>query len=169
MLVIVEGIDRVGKTTLCEKLSEKLNVPIYKHKNEQFNYSKMDNENETDKMLQLLDMYSILDGDVIFDRFHLSDFVYGTIERKYDLIKSEENVKKIEEKLKELNAILVLIVPTNVKESSEKHGKNLIEYAVTFENLFNESKIKKLKCNFYSLDEAVEFIFVEKEKQNGRL
>ena len=52
MIIIVEGIDRVGKTTLCEKLNKELKIPIYKHKNNQFYYNLMDNKNETDKMLQ---------------------------------------------------------------------------------------------------------------------
>ena len=86
MLIIVEGIDRVGKTTLCNMLKDKLGFKIYKHKNNNFNYSKMDNDNETDKMLQLLDLYEQIGSDVniVFDRFHWSDFVYGKIERNYN-------------------------------------------------------------------------------------
>ena len=30
MLVIVEGIDRVGKTTLCNMLSKEIDFPIFK-------------------------------------------------------------------------------------------------------------------------------------------
>ena len=30
MIIIIEGIDRVGKTTLANMLSERFNIPIYK-------------------------------------------------------------------------------------------------------------------------------------------
>ncbi len=30
MIIIIEGIDRVGKTTLANMLSERFSIPIYK-------------------------------------------------------------------------------------------------------------------------------------------
>lgn len=163
MIIIVEGIDRVGKTTLCKKLSKELQMPIYKHKNNQFDYKLMDNNNETDKMLQLLDLYQILNGDVIFDRFHWSDYVYGNIERNYDGYKSSSNVNIIENKLKNMEAIIIYIKPTDLEESSRQHGKDLFKYDKLMDLCYNMCKLKKIKCNYSSIDKIVE------EIKNGRV
>ena len=52
MLIIVEGIDRVGKTTLINKLHEKYNIPVFDDKYLKFNAIVNKNEFiqiETDK------------------------------------------------------------------------------------------------------------------------
>ena len=156
-LIIVEGIDRVGKTTLCNMLKDKLGFKIYKHKNDNFNYSKMDNDNETDKMLQLLDLYEQIGSDVniVFDRFHWSDFVYGKIERNYNEDKAVSNLYKITKRLNDLNALVIFVQPTNLCESSKQHGKDLIKHAELFEAVFDDSKIKKFKCDYNTLSDAV--------------
>ena len=115
MIIIVEGIDRVGKTTLCNKLSQKTNIPIYKHKKS--NYSEMKNDIETDVMIQLIDLYKLLNGNIIFDRFHWSDFVYGALERNYSIANAYNNINIIESKLKD-NAIIIYVKPTDINKSS---------------------------------------------------
>ena len=172
MLIIVEGIDRVGKTTLCNMLKDKLGFKIYKHKNDNFNYSKMDNDNETDKMLQLLDLYEQIgnDANIVFDRFHWSDFVYGKIERKYYEIKAINNLHIIEKKLKEVNAIIIFVEPTNINRSSNEHGKSLLLYNYEMEGCFERSDLSKIKTNYNNLNDVVEFVVEEiyKEKTNVR-
>lgn len=162
MLVIVEGIDRVGKTTLCNMLKDELGFKIYKHKNENFDYSKMDNDNETDKMLQLLDLYKQIgnDANIVFDRFHWSDYVYGTIERKYNEDKAIENLHEITKKLAMLNALIVFIEPTDLIESSKKHGKNLSLYNLKMETCFNYSmdKIREVVIDYTTINGIVKVI-----------
>lgn len=161
MIIIVEGIDRVGKTTLCNKLSKELRMPIYKHNNEQFSYSRMDNDNETDKMLQLIDLYSILDGDLIFDRFHISDLVYGIMLRNYSMQSASRNCKLIDDRLSKLRfkqeAILILVKPTNVEKSSHEHGADLSKYDRLMQIAFDMSSIEmKYICDYNSIDLVVE-------------
>ena len=159
MIVIVEGIARVGKTTLCNKLEKELGLCVYKHNNSNFDYSKMDNENETDKMLQLIDLIKIENNfDIVFDRFYLSDYVYGIIERKYNKKNAKRNAKKIEKELKKVGAILVYVEPTNIEESSRQHGKSLAKYESKFKKMYKKSKLSRLKVNYNSLDDAVEFL-----------
>ena len=56
MLVIVEGIDRVGKTTFIDRLkSEDKGLHIFKHDKSIIDYSEMNDNNEADKMVQLLE------------------------------------------------------------------------------------------------------------------
>lgn len=158
MVIIIEGIDRVGKTTLCKRLSETLNIPIYKHVGE-FKYSKMDNENETDKMLQIIEICKLSNSFIIFDRFHLTDFVYGVLEREYDSHKAENNKNEIEEKLNEIGAILIVVNPTSIVKSSKEHGKDLMMHNQLFKTLFSLAKIKnKIECDYTSFDEVEEFI-----------
>lgn len=159
MLIIVEGIDRVGKTTLCNKIKCELGLPIYKHCGE-FDYSKMDNDNETDKMLQMLEICSLSNSNIIFDRFHISDFVYGTLERKYDIVKANENFEKIDCKVSSFEDVCLLyILPTDIKRSSVEHGKDLDNHNETFYDLYKRSKIKnKFRCTYNTLDEAITFI-----------
>lgn len=157
MIIIVEGIDRVGKTTLVDKLKDATNFPVFKHDGSLFDYSKMDNMNETDKMVQLLEFGKLMgQPSVIFDRFHVSDFVYGSIERSYDLKEAECNFNRIEDTMKELGVILILVNPTDIEWSSEKHGKDLTLHQASFEAMVEKSSIKKkFMCNFTTLDEVV--------------
>ncbi len=154
MIIIVEGIDRVGKTTLCNKF----NIPIYKHKRS--NYSEMKNDIETDIMLQLIDLYKLLGGNIIFDRFHLSDFVYGVLERNYSLSDADNNFKQIESELKD-NAILIYIEPTDIEWSSAKHGSDLTAHHQLMELLFHNSILKKYNCTFDTIDDIVKEIINE--------
>lgn len=160
MIIIVEGIDRVGKSTLCNKLSKELRMPIYKHDNKQFDYSAMDNENETDKMLQLIDLYGILNGDVIFDRFHMSDLVYGIMLRNYNVQSASKNYKLIDDRLSGLwrqEAILILVKPTDIEKSSHEHGTDLTEYDRLMQAAFDMSDIEmKYICDYNSIDLVVE-------------
>lgn len=167
MIIIVEGIDRVGKTTLCNKLHEEFNIPIYKH-NGIIPYNKMDNFEETDKMIYVKEFIELTNISLIFDRFHLTDFVYGIIERKYNSSIAVDNFRLIDDELSKINDVfLIYVLPTDIKESSRQHGKDLTMYDNKFYNTFRHSKIKnKWRCTYNTLDEAILFIksTLEKEK-----
>lgn len=161
MIIIVEGIDRVGKTTLCNKLKEEFDVPILHHESIISN-NKKDNENETDKSLLTLEVCDITNSSIILDRFHLSDFVYGTIERNYNIDSAIDHFKMIDNILLEMNDVfLIYVLPTDIQESSKQHGKNLKTYDNEFYDLFKHSKIKnKWRCTYNTLNEVIEFIKV---------
>lgn len=160
MIIIVEGIDRVGKTTLCDKLHNELNIPVYKHIGP-FKYKNMDNDSETDQLLQLLQMCKLQKSFIIFDRFHLTDYVYGIIERNYDIEKANNNFKLLDDFIKDnfKDAVLLLVLPTDINKSSEEHGKDLSVHNEELYKLFKESKIEnKWRCTYNTLDEAVSFV-----------
>lgn len=166
MIIIVEGIDRVGKTTLCNKLKDIFGIPILHHESTISNYKK-DNENETDKSLLTLEICKITNSSIILDRFHLSDFVYGMIERNYDIDIAVGNFKKIDYDISDMDDVfLIYVLPTNIKESSNQHGKDLSIYDKEFYDLFKHSKIKnKWRCTYNTLNEAIEFIKVNMIKE----
>jgi len=158
MIIIVEGIDRVGKTTLCKKLSEELGIPIHKYKG-LIEYNKMNNTEETDKILSNLRILNETKSNIIFDRLYMTDYVYGNIERNYNPRESAKNLSLIENEIKNINdVILIYVVPTDINESSKQHGKDLKKYDELFYNLFKESKIEnKFRCNYNTMNEAIIF------------
>lgn len=130
-IVIVEGVDRSGKTTVANALSKALKIPVFRNK--EFGF---ENEchirgavYETQKMWLMLNMVETLNADVIFDRLHLSEYVYGMIERGY----INNNVWKIDDRLKSLDAVIVHVRPYDIESSSLLHGKDLTEYEGAFE------------------------------------
>lgn len=158
MVIIVEGIDRVGKTTLCNALSKKLNVPIYKHDISHMDYSKMDNMNETDKMSHMLTLCEMFNGNIIFDRFHWSDYVYGIIDRHYSVVSATNNLSYLNKRLNDLNAIIVYVQPNNIKLSSDEHGSDLSHHLSLMNYCYETSTVKMFKCTYDTIDNVIEEI-----------
>lgn len=75
MLIILEGIDGSGKTTLSKKLSEKYKLPVIK-----FSYPKNDEE-KNNMFLQYLKILYNNNFKLILDRSWISEIVYGNIMR----------------------------------------------------------------------------------------
>lgn len=155
MIIVVDGIDRVGKTTLCNELSKMLGYKVFKHDGSEFDYSLMDNENETDKMSQLIDMLSITDGDIIFDRFHLSEFAYGLTDRNYILGRAFANLKLIDGKLADMNSLLIKVNPVDIDRSSMEHGRDLSLYQSMIDVAYNASTMHKCECDYKQFTDAL--------------
>ncbi len=152
MLIIVEGISKVGKTALCNKLSERLNIPILIK--ERFGFvpqfeSMYANFGSSRMLLNLLNTCS--DINLILDGFHLSERVYGLLDRYYDCV---DYYNKIDEKLAEMEDVILFHVnPINIVESSKQYGMDLEPYYIMFKKLFNNSKIKnKLECDYTTIN-----------------
>jgi hypothetical protein len=79
-IIICEGCDRIGKTSLIKELSKYINVHSYKAKNEQLDFV-----SSQDKFLQhlywsdtrQLDLLEQIGFSIIFDRAHPSEWVYS--------------------------------------------------------------------------------------------
>jgi len=156
MIIIAEGISRVGKTTLCNKLSSK-NIPIYKHNTNIINYQEMKDNIETEKMMCMIDVYRSIPSNIIFDRFHFSNAVYGILLRNYNKQNAFDNIKKIEQYLKSTGrVILIKVSPTDIKESSRQYGKDLKQFEDLMQELYNNSVLEKYECNYVSQDKLIE-------------
>jgi len=110
MLIIFEGPDKTGKTTLAMRLSKDLDIP----------YIKLNNINikENDKILngisisthsQLETVVQLHENgllkDAILDRFHISELVYSKLyDRKYD----NQYIKNIDERLNQFNDVILV-------------------------------------------------------------
>lgn len=158
-IIVVEGIDRVGKSTLANAICDWHEYDshgrfhVFKHDNGMFDYKDMDNNNETDKMFQLIEMVKLFSGNVIFDRFHLSEFVYGLCEREYKFSTAYNNMLLIDDMLEKLGAVLVYVKPTSLLWSSQKHGKSLDKHNMLMEAAFNDSSMKKVVTDFKSISD----------------
>lgn len=154
MLIIVEGIDRVGKTTLCNMLSKSFGIKIFKHDSKLFKLEKMDNDNETDKAIKIYELCKLLKGNLILDRSYWSDFVYGVLERGYSILDALENLKKIESVYKN-GVIIVYVKPVDLKFSSKLNGADLTKYNDLFESVRKGTKCKVIDCTYESLEKVV--------------
>lgn len=164
MLIIVEGIDRVGKTTLINLIHKKINFPIYRHIGER-DFNKIDNEVETDKFMQILEICKLSESNIIFDRFHWSDFVYGCLQRNYDEVNAVINKSVVEDFLQELHAVIILVKPTDIVSSSKQHGIDLTKHEQLFEHVFDNSSLNKFACTYENLDDAVNWVCSELQKR----
>jgi thymidylate kinase len=159
MIFIVEGIDRVGKTTLIDRVTKSTNIKGFRgNDTDFFTLDKLDNINETDKFLKIIKLCKLFDADIIFDRFYWSDFVYGCLGRHYDFTKANEYFEKVEKELLQTDAMVIYIKPVDIKFSNEQHGKDLDKHDKLFDYLFSITKLQKMKCDFTTLWKAEEEI-----------
>lgn len=152
MIIIVDGIDRVGKTTLCNMLSEALNYPVGKDDSRYANtYDDMLINAEKDNTFVNLIEQGCL-KDVIFDRFHFTEYVYGCIDRGYTnhyMIDIDERLGKLD------NVLLILVRSENIQVSSKEHGKSLLRHDSLFCKLYETTKIKNKMIVEYSMFSSI--------------
>lgn len=162
MIVIVEGIDRVGKTTLCEKLKErgylmlKDGLDCFKHADK--NEVALASAAKIDTTFNFLKEMHDQGVNVVVDRCHLTEMVYGLVGRgacETELIRLFEECLVRELKSK---ALLILVEPTNVQEACERAMEDLTAHHEAFTKLFEVSRMHKYKTTFFKLDDAVNYV-----------
>jgi thymidylate kinase len=119
MIVIVEGIDRTGKTTLCKELEKKGFLYI------KDNSKRAKTQEEEDA--KLATYTSVICGlgvkrNVVVDRMHATEYVYGQVERGYISRGALDADEKLGDKK---NVKLILMLPEDIEKSSLEHGKDL--------------------------------------------
>jgi len=170
MVIIIEGIDRVGKTTLANKISKEFNVPIYKQNRIGGNFvslskSRSGNVFATNNILDnyvraktLVDFWnwSGFTQNIIIDRFHWTEAVYSLVDR--DGPSQYENMKLIERDMLEQKDkyIIIHVVPMDIGWSSRQHGSDLTKHYKEFSKLYNDSKLNKCACSLISMDMVID-------------
>jgi len=149
MILIFEGADYTGKTSISKKLSTTLKIPYFKNTTElQF----FNNEDISKyRWLDQLYIYEFLKQtkySVIFDRAYPSDIVYSSLYRKYD-DDFFARLYNIDELFSQINAQIILCYKDNFSnyfdviiefENIERIQKAYFEFA-------NQTKCKLLKLN----------------------
>lgn len=120
MIIIIEGPDGSGKTTLANKLSEQTGYPI-EHR------SKPETEEEKKKMYDMYLQMCKSKRNVILDRCWYSEIVYGTVMRDASMI-SIYDMYALEKQLSKVGALLIYCTDTEsaLWRRATKRGEDYI-------------------------------------------
>ena len=172
MIIIVEGIDRCGKTTLIDRICE-IDKNIIKFKDYNVCSKKYTDEGfkdfslgKLDTSIAMLKQLSEQGFDIIVDRLHLTEIVYGSIERKQT---SYTHIGELDNRLAEMKSLLVLVEPTDLAWSNKQAEKNQTEHYRLFKSVYSNSAIEKYHTDFNHLDEAIKYIFLRRQETNAML
>lgn len=156
MIIIIEGIDRVGKTTLANKISNEFNIPILKQERIGGN-NQSDNDNALINYGSIIGLINFLNNDffkdnLIIDRFHWTEAVYSLINRnnKNPMLKIptiETCMEKQHDKY-----LIIQVQPVDINWSIRQHGSDLLKHQKEFDKLYEKCKLNKYCCTFFSFD-----------------
>lgn len=162
LIVVVEGLERTGKTTLCKEF-EKRGFVYFKDYNRINKHLCAGIESRLDTTLTFLQNLSENGVNVVVDRLHISEYVYGKTFRKGHAA----NVNYIDNAISKLNSVLILCKFDN---DEEYKNRMLLKYVPgyvkelfdEFEYYFEKSEIKnKFEYDFgkYDVSKYVNYIF----------
>lgn len=156
MIILVDGIDRTGKTTLVERLSMEFNYPVFK---DDTRYS-LSHENMALNSEKLNTLINVIEKglvkDAVFDRFHWTELIYGKVDRGYvnrDVYDMERRLENYS--IKTGNIAQVIMYPDDIDKSSEEHGSRLNEHMFLFDFVANMTKIYTMKATYSTIDECI--------------
>lgn len=138
MLIIVEGIDKSGKSTLIDYLSKNLNNAfVLKIGSRPKDSSEEERKKIVDMYFKALDFYRlILQNDMsrpilIMDRFYVSELVYAA-KRGYDALDDTsmgEDMKLLKEVIEGLDSIILIYCRIDQESLIENFTKDKEDYA----------------------------------------
>lgn len=103
MIIIFEGHDQAGKTTIAKEVANQLRLPYFKVKRDNHNWNPADNlKYLTEGIQQVLDLK---ETSLVIDRWHASDYMYSKLFNRgcdYDL------VWNIDKRMADLGALIVI-------------------------------------------------------------
>lgn len=123
MIVILEGLERTGKSTVAEILETKYNFVSFKDHNHLMEMDCSFIANRLDATLSMITALDKANIDVVLDRFHISELIYGTYYRGYSRA-NFQHIKYIDEVLSHLNTKLVLLERTVDEKYEEVFPRN---------------------------------------------
>ncbi len=149
-LYVIEGADRIGKSSLIKELSNYINIPSYKAKNEQLDFV-----NSQDKFLQhlywsdtrQLDLLEQIKFSIIFDRAYPSEWVYS---RFYNRKTDDVQLFKNDERYAALGTKIVFCYRNSYEGLQDDldqnlNSKNLQKIHSLYEDFFKLTKCKVIK------------------------
>lgn len=156
MIIIVEGIDRVGKTTLINKLTEQSSFVKLKdynitkdYKDENFDTFSLGKLDTSFAFLKQLHEQGLT---VIVDRLHLTELVYAkTTKRRC----CEKEIYDLDRELSKLKAILIYVEPTDIHWSNEQANEDQTQRKKQFDYEYTLSHLEKYNTNFNEFDSFI--------------
>jgi len=176
MILILEGVDCAGKTWMAERLlKETPNAYLIKHGNRPTEDSAAASHTLYKNYKAMLDSYELAikptGGTLIFDRFYMSELIYGPITRGYNLL-TPEYQEELTKRLKANNHLYVEITASreNIIERMKSRGEyylkveKLDSIITGYENFYDITKLNRSRIS--SGDNSVDFLINERMK-NG--
>lgn len=161
MIVVVEGIDRVGKTTLVNKLVDAGFIDlkdefVIKHKcfSSFADYSL----GKCDSFVALLKKLNEEGKHVVVDRLHMTELVYGETVRKQV---NTSGCFELDMVLANMGAMLCYVKAADIAMSNELAGVDQTQREELFDFYIRQSAMRKVVCDYTRLDEAVSYILYE--------
>jgi thymidylate kinase len=147
-IIIMEGTDKSGKTTISKALSSRIGIPRFKVQRDNYNWSpEMNLKYLTEGITQFLEQSG---SSIILDRWHPSDFVYDRLfKRQSDDIK----IMDIDGRLAKLDALLVVCYKTPEHYEVDLEDADFVNPSMYDEmnDLYKEF-ISKTKCKVLHLN-----------------
>lgn len=131
-IVIIEGIDRVGKTTLSSNFFKERFMKFEDTMDFVSTEAKRINNEKISSTINALNAFKYSNAKIVFDRFYLSEYVYGFLNRGYN---TYIECKDFDNRLTKLKATKILVVPKDeeeLKRCSEEHGQDLSKHNEMF-------------------------------------
>ncbi len=151
-IIIFEGHDKSGKSTIAKALSERIQIPIFKVKRNKYLWDATVNLNYlTEGITQFIEQTK---SSVILDRWHASDYVYGKL---FDRDVSYRKIFEIDERLAEIDALIVVCYKKEsayIPDEEDKEFITMNDYSKMTE-LYKEF-ILETKCRFVFIDTSDE-------------
>lgn len=147
MIVILEGVNKTGKSTIANYLTTNESFKQYFDRDFIFDPYYSDSEKQLmikSKIFTQANMCTCFDEDanVLFDRAHLSEVVYGDMYRHYKTNYQHE----VELILNKSNVLLVLCTD-NVKGINKRNDCDMQDYIDRMEDAYDKSIIPKMRLN----------------------
>lgn len=110
-IIILEGLDGVGKSNIAAALSRELQIPSFKNSNEHGCFEKMSTHHLTRYAgLTMLSFLGQTDYSVIFDREYPSEFAYA---KAYHRHTDQQILAQLDNGYTRLGALLIYCCKTN--------------------------------------------------------
>lgn len=159
LIVVVEGLERTGKTTLCKEF-EKRGFVYFKDFNRINKHICLGMESRLDTTLTFLQNLSENGVNVVVDRLHLSEYAYGKIFRKGH----SANVDYIDNAISKLNSVLIYCKDSDFEEYKNRillkyTSEQVKKLSEEFEYYFDKSEIKNKFV--YEFTECCSFEYVD--------
>lgn len=160
MIVVVEGIDRVGKTTFCNALKEKFGEKVVIFKDEMAEFLREERKNKqmlmaASSMNTIINFHNqfLQDKVLVLDRFHTTEYVYGVVERGVKKKKAKRIMMSIESELNKLDGDYryIYMRPMSLKRSSEEHGGDLTRHYEMFEDVYGKLDCRRMVVNYNTM------------------
>ena len=158
MIVVVEGIDRVGKTTLVKKLVQAGFIDLkdeFVLKHPFFTNFSDYSLGKCDSFVAIAKKLNDEGKNVVIDRLHITEIVYGKTLRQETRL---DGCMGLDMVLANMGAMLCYIRPADIKLSNELAGEDQTKRSDLFDHYVKLSSMRKIVCDYDSIDEMADFI-----------